>query len=233
MDAEGWMSASGLAAALARIGQLQSHLPTAVSLLLALVAAAAVSPGAWLVTRHITVMAHEGAHATVGSALGHKINGIEFALNADGATHTTGPGGKMGAFTILFAGYLGPSAFGIGAAELIKAGRIVAVLWAGLAALAAIMLVMRRSFGVITVILAILTLFSIAGFATVSVQVTTAYLIAWFLLVSSIRIITIRGKDADDAGKLSGLTKIPAGFWSRVWLLGSIAALVFGATLLL
>jgi hypothetical protein len=227
------MSASGLAASLARIGQVQSHLPTAVSLLLALVSVAALAPGAWLVTRHITVMAHEGAHATMGSAIGHRIDGMEFKLNANGATYTTGPGGKLSIFSITFVGYLGPSAFGIGAAELIKSGHIVAVLWAGLASLLAIILVMRRSFGVITVILAIVTLFGIAGFATVSVQVMTAYFIAWFLLVSSIRIIIIRGKDADDAGKLSGMTKIPAGFWSRVWLVGSWGALVFGMTLLL
>jgi hypothetical protein len=226
------MSGSGLAAALDRIGQVQPHLSLAASLLLALVSVAAVAPGAWLVTRHITVMAHEGAHATMGSAVGHKIDGIEFKLNANGATYT-GPGGGLSNFAITFAGYLGPSAFGIGAAELIKSGHIVAVLWVGLAALVAIMFMMRRSFGVITVILAIVTLFGLAGFATAGVQVATAYLIAWFLLISSIRIITIRGKDAGDAGKLSRMTRVPAGFWSRVWLVGSVAALVFGATLLL
>ena len=225
------MSASTLAAAVDRIGQVQAHLSGPMSVLLALVAVVAVTPVLWLVTRHITVMAHEGAHATVGSAVGHKINGIELNLNASGATHTSGAGG-LSIVTITFVGYLGPSAFGIGAAELIRSGHIVAVLWAGLAALVAIMFLLRRSFGVITVIIAAVLLFAVAGFATVAAKVATAYAIAWFLLVSGVRIIAIRGKNADDAGKLHGMTRIPAGFWSRVWLVGSLAALVFGATLL-
>jgi len=228
------MSAAGLVASLDRIGQVQAHLSAPVSVLLAIVAVgAALTEGLWLVTRHITVMAHEGAHATVASVVGRKIDGIEFNLNATGATYHSGNSGAVSLFAVTFAGYLGPSLFGIGAAELIRVGHIVAVLWIGLAGLVAIMLTLRKSFGILTVILAILLLFLVAGFAVVGVQVLTAYFITWFLLVSSIRIITIRGEDAGDAGKLRDMTKIPPGFWSRVWLLGSIAALVFGATLLL
>ena len=37
---------------------------------------------------------------------------------------------------------------------------------------------------------------------------------------------------AADAGELRKLTNVPAGFWSLVWFLGSIAALGFGAVLL-
>jgi len=228
------MTASALVASLERIGQTQAHLPGPVSVLLALVAAGAtLVPWLWPVTRHLTVMAHEGAHATMGSAMGHKIDGIEFKLNATGATHHSGSGGgAVGSFAITFVGYLGPSAFGLGAAELIRLGHIVAVLWIVLAGLLAILLSLRKSFGVVTVILALALLFLVAGFATVQVQVLTAYAIAWFLLVSNLKIIRIRGKNASDAGKLRGMTRIPAGFWSNLWLLGSAAALVFGATLL-
>jgi len=228
------MTASALAASLERIGQIQAHLPGPVSVLLALVAAGAtLVPWLWSVTRHITVMAHEGAHATMGSAMGHKIDGIEFNLNATGATHHSGSGGgSAGSFAITFVGYLGPSAFGVGAAELIRVGHIVAVLWIVLAGLLGILLSLRKSFGIVTVILALVLLFLVAGFATVQVQVLTAYAIAWFLLMSSLKIIRIRGKNAGDAGKLRGMTRIPAGFWSRLWLLGSAVALIFGATLL-
>jgi hypothetical protein len=228
------MTASALAASLQRIGQVQAHLSGPVSVLLALIAAgAAFVPFLWPLTRHITVMAHEGAHATMASAVGRKVNGIEFKLDARGVTHHSGSaGGTPGSIAITFAGYLGPSAFGVGAAELIRAGYIVAVLWIGLAALIAIMLTMKRSFGIVTVLLALITVFLVAGFATVKVQVITAYIVTWFLLVSSIQIIRIRGKNAGDAGKLQGMTRIPAGFWSKTWLAGALAALVFGAILL-
>ena len=85
------MWAAELAASMARIGQVQAHLPAPVSVLIAIVAmGAAVTQGLWLVTRHVTVMAHEGAHATMASAVGRKIEGIEFQLNANGVTHHSG-----------------------------------------------------------------------------------------------------------------------------------------------
>jgi len=225
------LSVSALVASLQRIGQVQAHLSGVVSLLLALMAAgAAALPWLWPVTRHLTVMAHEGAHATMASAFGRKVTGFEFKLDAQGATHHSGSaGGQAGSFAITFAGYLGPSAFGVGAAEMIRAGYIVAVLWIGLAGLLTIMLSMRRSFGVVSVLVALVAVFLVAGFATIEAQVVTAYAVTWFLLVSGVQIIRIRGKNADDAGKLQGMTRIPAGFWSKTWLAGALAALVFGA----
>ena len=227
------MSAAELAASMARIGQVQAHLSAPVSVLIAIVAmGAAVTQGLWLVTRHITVMAHEGAHATMASAVGRKIEGIEFQLNANGVTHHSGSSDALGLFAVTFVGYLGPSLFGIGAAELIRAGHIVAVLWIGLAGLVAIMVSLRKSFGIVTVILAFVLLFLIAGFASVGAQVITAYVVAWFLLMSGIQGIRVRRSGSGDSASLRGMTKIPHGFWCRVWLLCSAAALVFGATLL-
>jgi hypothetical protein len=229
------MTASALAASLQRIDQVQAHLSGPLSVLLALVAcAAAFVPWVWPLTRHVTVMAHEGAHATMASAVGRKVQGIEFKLDARGATHHSGnAGGAPGSFAITFAGYLGPSAFGVGAAELIRVGYIVAVLWISVAALTAIMLTVRRSFGIVSVLLALVAIFLVAGFATVEVQVVAAYAVTWFMLVSSVQIIRIRGNGARDAGKLQGMTRIPAGFWSGTWLVASVVALVFGGIQLL
>jgi Peptidase M50B-like len=226
------MTASALAASLERIGQVQAHLSWPGSVLLALVAlGATLIRWLWAVTQHITTMAHEGAHATVGSALGRKVNGVTFKANGFGATSLSG-GGALGNFSALVTGYLGPSAFGVGAAALIKAGYIVAVLWIGLAGLLIIMTLLRKSFGIVSVIVAFALLFVVAGFASVGAQVLTAYAIAWFLLVSGVHMIRTDGKGAGDAGKLRGMTRIPVGFWSGLWLLGSAVALVFGAILL-
>ena len=225
------MTAASLAAALDRIGQVQPRLSGMTAVLLAIVAIAAMLPGVWLVTRHITVIAHEVAHATMGSALGRTVQGISLKRNADGATAVSG-GGRTGSAVIAVVGYFGPSAFGVGAAELIRAGHIVAVLWAALVALLAVMFVLRRSFGVLTVIVAFLFLLLLAGAGTVRVEVLTAYALTWFLLVSGVRIVVIRGSQAVDAGILRDITRIPRAFWYAFWLLGTAAALVYGAALL-
>ena len=225
------MTAASLGAALARIGQIQPRLSAATAVLLAIVAIAAMLPGVWLVTRHITVIAHEVAHATVGSALGRTVRGITLQPNADGATAVSG-GGKPGSAVIAAVGYLGPSAFGVGAAELIRTGHIVAVLWAAAVALLAVMFVLRRSFGVLTVIVTLMLLLLLAGVASVRVQVMTAYALAWFLLVSGVRIVAVRGPRAVDAGIQRDITRIPRIFWYGFWLLSTAAGLVYGATLL-
>jgi len=225
------MTAASLGAALARIGQVQPRVSGTTAVLLAIVAIAAMLPGIWHVTRHITVIAHEGAHATVGSALGRTVRGISLRRNADGATAVSG-GGRPGSAVIAAVGYLGPSAFGVGGAELIRSGHIVAVLWAALVALLAVMFVLRRGFGVLTVVVAFVFLMLLAGVASVRVQVMAAYALTWFLLVSGVRIVGFRGSGAVDAGILSDITRIPRGVWYAFWLLGTAAALAYGATLL-
>jgi hypothetical protein len=227
------MTASALVASLQRIGQVQAHLSGPLSALLAILAiGAAFLRWLWPVTQHITTIAHEGAHATVGSAIGRQVKGMTFQANGFGATTVSGKG-AIGNLTTVSIGYLGPSAFGIGAAEMIKAGYIVAVLWIGVAGLLAILTVLRRSFGIISVIVALVLLFGVAGFASVNLQVLTAYALAWFLLISGVQMIRIDGKGAGDAKKLQGLTRIPGRFWSGFWLAGSVVALVFGGIQLL
>ena len=226
------MTASALSAALHRIGQIQPHLPAPVSVLLAVAAAmAAFVPGLWEIARHVTVIAHEAAHAVMAWLLASAVKGITFDSGASGATSIEG-GGPVGQFCATLIGYLGPSGFGVAAAALISAGYSVAVLWVSLAGVFAILMLVRMSFGVISVAVTFAALFLIAGFASVGAQVLTAYVLAWFLLMSGIRIIVIRGAEAADAALLCGMTRIPRGFWSRLWLLGSVGALIFGATLL-
>jgi hypothetical protein len=227
------MTASALVASLQRIGQVQAHLSGPLSVSLAILAiGAAFLRWLWPVTQHITTMAHEGAHATIGSAIGRQVKGMTFHANGLGATNVAGTG-LFGSLSTAIVGYLGPSAFGIGAAEMIKAGYIVAVLWIGLAGLLVIMTLLRRSFGIVSVVVAFVLLFGVAGFASVRVQVLTAYTLAWFLLISGVQMIRIDGKGSGDAKKLQGLTRIPGRFWSGFWLTGSILALVFGGIQLL
>jgi hypothetical protein len=224
---------SSLVASLDRIGQVQPHLAGPVAIVLAILAIGALAPGVWLISQHATTIAHEAAHATLASSFGQKIDGITVNRFAFGATSHHGPSGYLGLNAITFIGYLGPSAFGILAAELISIGHSVAVLWVTFVVLLAVLMSVRRSFGIVSVTVALILLILIAGLASVTLQVVTAYLVAWFMLVSGVRMIRVDGKDAADARKLRSTTRIPAGFWSSVWLGCSVIALVFGATLLL
>jgi hypothetical protein len=226
------MTIAALVASLDRIGEVQRQLPAAASILVALVAAAGVLPVSWWVTRHLQVMAHEGAHATMNSALGVKVLGMEFKPTGEGAT-AHGPRGPLASLSSLFVGYLGNSLFGIGAAKLISAGYIVAVPWIVVAGLLTILVLQRKAFGALTVTVILLVLFLVTGFGTVGLQVFASYALAWFMLIAGLRRIREIGKESGDAAELRKLTKIPKGFWYRLWLTGTVAGLLFGAVLLI
>jgi Peptidase M50B-like len=68
-------------------------------------------------------------NTTIGSAVGRTITKIDIKFNGNGATgHTGSDDSTVILFPAAFIGYLGPSAFGVGAAALIRAGHIVAVM---------------------------------------------------------------------------------------------------------
>ena len=117
------------------------QVPVAILVLLAF-----ATEGIWRVVRHIGVIAHEGAHAVAGWSTGHKVGGVTLNSDATGATLIPGTAGPSAVITV-FAGYLGPSLFGLGAAKLISIGHIVAVLWLGLLLLAILLITVRTFSG--------------------------------------------------------------------------------------
>jgi hypothetical protein len=227
------MVRSSLGSELARVGQLQAHLPGPVVVLIGVAAlGAAVLPDVWLVTRNVNIIAHEGAHATMGSALGARVLGVRMSRGGVGATAVQG-GDRASSVLSLAIGYLGPSAFGLAAGGLIEGGHIVAVLWLTLVSLACMLAVTRGSFGVLVILGCGVALFAVAASTSVGAQVVAAYALAWFMLLSGVRVIADHGATAADAAELRRLTRLPRGFWSFCWLLVSLAALGFGAALLI
>jgi hypothetical protein len=215
-----------------RIGQTQAPLPVSAVVLIGLAALAAVGvQEIWLLARHVNTIAHEGAHAIAGSAVGHRIRGVKLQPNATGATAMSG-GKAAGNVTVGFVGYLGPSAFGLGAAKLIELGHSAAVLWLSLLLLILLLVVLRGVFSFVSVLVIGGLLYIIARYGSVGADSVTAYAVAWFLLLSGVRVVFDDGIRAADAGNLAKLTHTRPGFWVWLWLIGSVLALAVGGTLL-
>ena len=186
----------------------------------------------WVAVRYVIVMAHEGAHAITGSLLFRGLQGITLDMKSGGETKLVLDGSLPGTVLFKFAGYIGPSLFGLGAALLIKAGFIASMLWVTLFLLGILLLCVRRSFGWVTVILVGGLVFVIAHFAPMKTQVVAAYAIAWLLLLSGVRRIFEIGLGSGDGGDLRKLTFIPHLIWSVLWLAGALAAVAFGGRML-
>ena len=223
---------STLQAALSRIGETQAPLPGAVSVFIGFAAlAAVVVQEFWLLTRHVNTIAHEGAHAIVGSAVGRKVQGVRLEPNATGATTTAGSKGA-GNVATLAVGYVGPSAFGLLAAKMIQLGHSDAVLWVTVLLLAALLLTVRNAFGFVPVLATGALVYIIARYGSVGADSAVAYGVTWFLLLAGVRAVLDHGVDAKDADTLRGLTKIGPGVWFWLWLTLTFGALALGGSML-
>jgi hypothetical protein len=102
--------------------------------------------------KYFSVIVHEGAHAIAGWSMGRKVASVKLNSDATGATRTLGAERGLGRIFTAFAGYLGPSFFGLGAAALISMGYARAVLWLALFLLTLILFRVRNLFGVASVL---------------------------------------------------------------------------------
>jgi len=207
----------------------QTPLSGTETVLIGLVVSIVLVPSAtWQLVQHFQVMAHEGMHGVVGSLSGRTVEYIELKSDASGGTRVV-PTSGTGYLVAGFAGYLGPSAFGLGAARLIQFGHIIVVLWVNMLLLGLLLIRLKPSFGYVTVPLAGFLIFLVLKHMSQSAEILAAYAITWFLLLSGTRIVEQRGVNADDAGLLRDRTSIPRLVWFALWLAGTLTAVVIGA----
>jgi hypothetical protein len=215
------------------VSTTQAVLPGSTATVIGLAAFGVVAFNAgWLVVRHVAVMAHEGAHALTGLLLFRSVHGIELRSDATGGTDIR-PAAGLSSVPIALAGYLGPSAFGLGAAKLIELRYTPLVLYVVLILLAALLVGLRRSFGLISVVAAGAVVLGIAVFTPMHVQVVAAYSAAWLLLLSGVRRVVEVGLQSDDGIRLRGITRLPRALWFLFWLAATLAAAAEGARLLI
>ena len=184
-------------------------------------------PFLWPLVEHFNVMAHEGAHAVVGSIMGFGIKGVKLDIESRGETAylnapETGPRRTL----TRFVGYLGPSGFGLCAAKLIETGHVVTVLWLAIMLLVLLLFLIRKSFAIISVPAVIALLAYVMRHAHDGLEEVIVYGMTWLLLISGVRVAD--GAGAGDAGNLSRTTHIPSQIWALLWLGGTLLAVVVG-----
>jgi hypothetical protein len=186
-----------------------------------------IAPVTWGVVQHGHVMAHEGMHWVVGS-LSRTVHWIDLKSSAEGATLVL-PTSGTGFVVAAFAGYLGPSAAGLGAARFIQFGHVIAVLGVAMLLLGLLLVKLKPSFGFLTVPVAGILIFLVLRDMPRTAEMLTSYTITWYLLLSGVRIVLQHGVRASDAGVLKAHTSIPRLVWFALWLAGTLAAVVIGA----
>jgi Peptidase M50B-like len=205
--------------------------------------AVVLNTGSWRLAGKVITIAHEGGHALVSVLSGRRLDGIRLHADSSGVTYSRGRRNGPGLVLTAAAGYVMPSLLGAGAAWLLAARHLTAMLWLALVLLAATFLAVRNLFGAVAVLVTAGAVFAVSYYATAVVQAGFAYLAVWFLLFGGMRPVLelargtwgrgqrwARGSDADQLARLTGA---PAGLWVTLFVLVALAALVVGAGLLL
>jgi hypothetical protein len=215
--------------------------PRLVVLGAAVLALAVVGPyRSWRISRHVVTIAHEGGQALTALLTGRRLSGIRLHSDTSGLTVSAGRPTGPGMIATGMAGYLTPSLLGLSGAVLLTGGRITVMLWAALAVLAAMLVMIRNMFGVISVVTTIGIVFVVSWFASAHTQAAFAYFSVWLLLAGGVSPVVElqrmrrRGRvPFSDADQLARLTRLPGIFWVGFFWLATVAALFFGGWLLL
>jgi Peptidase M50B-like len=197
-------------------------------------AAVGVHP-VWRITRNVVTIAHEGGHALVALLSGRRLTGIRLHSDTSGVTVSVGRRTGPGMVFTGVAGYLTPPLVGLACAALLAVNHLTALLWIGLLLLAAMLIMIRNAFGVISVVVTGAVIFVVAWFGTPNTQSALAYLITWFLLFGGVRpVVELQSKRSrrqapdSDADQLHRLTRVPGIAWVGLFGLVSLACLVAG-----
>jgi peptidoglycan/LPS O-acetylase OafA/YrhL len=203
-----------------------------------------LNPRAWRLARNSVTIAHEGGHALASVLSGRRLDGIRLHPDTSGVTYSRGTRTGPGVVLTSAAGYPAPSLLGAGAAWLLAAHHVTAMLWLLLALLAATFLAIRNAYGVLAVLVTAGAVLAVSWFATAAIQAAFGYTAAWFLLLGGVRAVaelqgqrrrsSRRGQvGTSDADQLGRLTGVPGGAWVAVFAVVCAAALVLGTHLLI
>jgi hypothetical protein len=202
--------------------------------------AAVASRAAWTVTRNAVTIAHEGGHGLVALLSGRRLEGIRLHSDTSGLTVSRGRPTGLGMILTASAGYTAPSLLGLGGAWLLAAGHITLLLWSATGLLAAMLVMIRNAYGVLTVLLAGGAFLLVSWLTDPAVQAAFAYGVVWFLLLGGVRPVfelqrkRRRGGAPDsDADQLARLTDVPPLVWLLFFHVVALTSLIGGGRWLL
>lgn len=207
----------------------------------AVVALLAVMAGpTWRVGRNVVTIAHEGGHALVALLSGRQLTGIRLHSDTSGVTVSRGKPTGPGMILTVFAGYIAPSVIGILGILMLMADRITALLWLSILVLAAMLIMIRNFYGVVSIVGTGAVVFGVSWFTPAEIQAAFAYLFIWFLLFASVRpVFELQSQRRrqpsphSDADQLARLTGMPGTLWVAVFALVNLAVTALGVWLLL
>ncbi|HLU98631.1 MAG TPA: M50 family metallopeptidase [Thermobifida alba] len=195
---------------------------------------------AWRVARNVVTIAHEGGHAVVALLSGRQLTGVRLHSDTSGVTVSRGRPDGLGMIMTILAGYTAPAVVGLVGIVLLTAGRITALLWISILLLAAMLLLIRNVYGVVSVVGTGAVVFLVSWFTPAEVQSFFAYLFTWFMLFASVRpVFELQSQRRrqpsphSDADQLDRLTGVPGTVWVMFFALFNTAVVVLGGWLLL
>lgn len=234
------VDAAGIGELWDRLTGTQQDPPWWLVILVGLIALGAVLHGpTWRVARNVVTIAHEGGHALIALLTGRKLDGIKLHSDTSGVTVSRGkPHGPGMVFTAL-AGYLTPPLLGMLFAALISGGRVTLMLWASLALLAGMLVMIRNAYGMLSVVGTGAIIFLVSWLGDADVRAGFAYLAAFFLLFAGARPVIelqrMRSRQmapSSDADQLAHLTGVPGLAWVGLFAFVALMSLVAGGELL-
>jgi Peptidase M50B-like len=108
----------------------------------------------------------------------------------------------------------------------------VTVLWRVILLLVLVLFLLGRSFGMLSVPIAIGLFSLILRYTHAGTEVVAAYAVTWLLQLSGVRHAVGHGVNAVDAIAQRKRTHLPRRLWALLWLAGTTAALIVGGKLL-
>ncbi|RKT73625.1 peptidase M50B-like protein [Saccharothrix variisporea] len=198
------------------------------------------SPGIWRVSRNTITIAHEGGHALVALLTGRRLEGIKLNADTSGVTVSRGKPTGFAVVLMYFAGYVTPSLLGLGAAALVTTDNVRPLLWATVVLLAAMLIMIRNLFGVVSVVATGAIMFAVSWYATEEWQAAFALFVTWFLLLGGVRPVgelqsrRLRGRAPNsDADMLARITRVPGLVWVALFAVVTVGSLLLGGRMLL
>lgn len=190
----------------------------------------------WPVARTVVTIVHEGGHALVALLTGQRRIKVRLYRNTAGETLYTGRAGSPGITVTAAAGYPAPSVVGLAAAALLAIGHLTGMLLLGLVFLIALAIAVRNPYGMLAILIVIVTVAAVCLYGSAIVQAGFGYLMTWFLLFGSVRPIVELYRERrqgssrpSDADHLATLTRLPGGAWVTIFGIFAVAALALSA----